>query len=127
MILHDLTPEAVGRMTQVDLGVLGREPDSPIGTFTFHNCICGVTAFKGRPPWEHHTGGDELLFVLDGKSNLTVLEGDVAVTRTITKGQLVVVPQGSWHSNEARDGITFLYLTPREGNEHSWEDPRSDS
>lgn len=125
MIVHDLSPDAVGRMPQVDLSALGREPDSPIGTFTFHRCIGGVAAFKGRPPWEHHTGGDELLYVLDGESDLTVLEGDVADTRTITRGQLVIVPQDSWHSNDSRDGVTFLYLTPRDGNEHSWEDPRS--
>jgi mannose-6-phosphate isomerase-like protein (cupin superfamily) len=123
MIIHDLGPSAVAEMTQVDLAALGSEPDSPIGHFSFHGCVCGVAAFSGRPPWERHTAGDELLLVLAGESLLTVVEGDSKVSQTLSAGQLVIVPEGRWHSNEAIDGVTFLYMTPAEGNEHSWDDP----
>jgi mannose-6-phosphate isomerase-like protein (cupin superfamily) len=123
MIVHDLGQRAVGAMTQVDLVALGREPDSPIGQFSFHNCLCGVAAFLGQPPWEKHTNGDELLFVLAGRSELTIIEGQGRSTRMISAGNLVLVPQGCWHRNDASDGVTFLYMTPANGNDHSWDDP----
>lgn len=123
MIRHDLGPEVVGLMTQVDLAALGREPDSPIGHFEFHGCTCGVAAFTGAPPWEHHTAGDELLFVLAGASELTLITENGREHETITAGDLVVIPQGCWHHNEAASGVTFLYMTPTTGNEHSWDDP----
>jgi len=40
-------------------------------------------------------------------------------TQAVGAGSLVVVPQGHWHSNDAPDGVTMLYVTPRDGNEHS--------
>jgi mannose-6-phosphate isomerase-like protein (cupin superfamily) len=123
MIVHDLGPKAVAAMTQVDLAALGREPDSPIGRWSFHDCICGVGAFVGRPPWEHHTAGDELLLVLAGESDLTVIEHGARVTRTISSGELVIVPQDCWHSNDAPKGVTIFFMTPAEGNEISWDDP----
>jgi mannose-6-phosphate isomerase-like protein (cupin superfamily) len=123
MIVHELNPEVVAAFPQVNLASLDHEPDSPIGRFSFHDCVCGVAVFSGKPPWEHHSAGDELLFVLAGESELTVLEESGPVTMTLSPGRLVVVPQGHWHSNNAPDGVTFLYLTPREGNEHSWDDP----
>ena len=116
MIVHDLGPKAVAGMTHVDLAALGREPDSSIGQFAFHDCVCGVAAFEGTPPWEHHTAGDELLLVLSGESDLTIIEQSGKATRTISTGDLVIVPQGCWHSNHAETGVTFLYMTPAEGN-----------
>ena len=119
MIIHDLSPEAVTQMTQVDLSQVTERPGSPIGEFAFHDCRIGVGSFVGCPHWERHNGGDELLFVLAGRSNLTVVDEDGEVTRPVGAGTLVVVPQGRWHSNDAPDGVTMLYVTPREGNEHS--------
>ncbi|HLX77550.1 MAG TPA: hypothetical protein VKR27_01600 [Acidimicrobiales bacterium] len=74
MIDHDLNTDVVAAMAQIDLAVLGHEPENPIGQFSFHGCVGGVAAFRGKPPWEHHTSGDELLFVLSGESELTILE-----------------------------------------------------
>ena len=123
MITHDLGSDAVRRMVQIDLSGVTEEPASPIGTFDFHGCTGGVGSFVGRPPWELHNGGDELLFILAGTSNLTVLEPGGPVSRMLRTGELAVVPSGTWHSNDAPGGVTMLYLTPSEGNEHSWEDP----
>jgi mannose-6-phosphate isomerase-like protein (cupin superfamily) len=123
VLVHDLSTEAVRRMSRVDLAQLEAEPESPIGRFDFHGCQCGVASFTGRPPWELHSAGDELLFILDGESELTVLEPGGRTTRAISAGQLVVVPQASWHANNALAGVTMLYMTPAEGNEHSWDEP----
>jgi mannose-6-phosphate isomerase-like protein (cupin superfamily) len=125
VIVYDLSPEAVSRMERFNLAELSREPDSPIGRFPFHGCQCGVASFVGRPPWEYHADGDELLLVLDGASELTVLEDGREDTRVISAGQIAIVPKAHWHVGEAAEGVTMLYMTPAEGNQHSWERPAS--
>jgi uncharacterized cupin superfamily protein len=124
MIICDLSSEAVGQMVRVDLATASEEPPSPIGTFQFHDCTVGVGNFSGRPPWELHTNGDELLHILAGESELTVLEDGGPVTRWLRTGDLAVVPQNCWHSNNAPEGVAMLYMTPSAGNCHSWDDPR---
>jgi uncharacterized cupin superfamily protein len=126
MIFHDLSPEAVRRMVRVDLATVTEEPASPIGTFEFHGCTVGVASFSGKPPWELHTEGDELLHILGGESELTVLEDAGPVTRLLRSGDIAVVPQGCWHSGNAPDGVVMLYQTPSAGNRHSWDDPRDE-
>jgi hypothetical protein len=71
MIVHELSADAVRRMTRTDLATAAEEPPSAIETFEFHGCLCGVSSFTGRPPWELHIAGDELLQILDGASRLT--------------------------------------------------------
>jgi len=126
MIVHDLGAESVARMTPVDLTTAEGEPPSPIGYFDFHGCTCGVGSFSGRPPWELHIAGDELLHILAGESELTVLEPGGPVTRRLVAGDLVVVPQGCWHRNDAPNGVTMLFMTPTEANRHSFGDPRQE-
>jgi mannose-6-phosphate isomerase-like protein (cupin superfamily) len=123
VIRRDLSPEAVGQMLRADLAQATEEPPSAIEKFDFHGCGCGVGAIVGRPPWERHNGGDELLLVLSGSSRLTVLLPDGPFSELLQRGALAVVPRGTWHSNDAPGGVTMLYMTPLEGNEHSWEDP----
>jgi mannose-6-phosphate isomerase-like protein (cupin superfamily) len=123
VIVHDLSPDAVSKMIPVDLASATEEPPSPIGNFEFHGCVCGVGSFVGRPPWELHPAGDELLHILAGECQLTVREERGEITRTLRTGDLVIVPRGCWHSNDAQRGVTMLFMTPREGNRHSWQDP----
>jgi uncharacterized cupin superfamily protein len=124
MIIRDLSSEAVSQMVRVDLATVSEEPPSPTGTFEFHDCTVGVGSFSGRPPWELHTGGDELLHILAGESELTVLEEGGPVTRSLRTGDLAVVPRNCWHSNNAPGGVAMLYMTPSTGNRHSFDDPR---
>jgi hypothetical protein len=81
MIIRDLSSEAVDQMVRVDLTTVNEEPPSPIDPFQFHDCTVGVGSFSGRPPWELHTHGDELLHILAGESELTMLEDGRPVTR----------------------------------------------
>lgn len=121
--LRDLSPEAVAAMRTIDLATVTEEPASEIEMFEFHGCQCGVAAFKGRPPWEFHGGGDELLHILAGSTRLTVRAPDGEIVRDLHVGDVAVVPQGCWHFNDAAEGVTLLYMTPIEGNRHSFEDP----
>ena len=124
MRVYDLSVEAVGRIVPVDLATVDRPPDSALGPFDFHGCSCGVASFVGQPPWELHHGGDELLHILAGETELTVLTEGAAETRRLKPGDVAIVPQGCWHRNHAASGVTLLFMTPREGGQHSWEDPR---
>jgi len=122
MNVFDLSPDAVSRMVRTDLAGATEEPPSPIGNFDFHGCICGIASFVGRPPWEHHAA-DELLHVLNGECLLTVRLTTGEEIRTLRAGDLVIVPQECWHSNDAPRGVTMLFMTPSEGSRHSWDDP----
>ena len=124
MKVYDLSPAAVSRMTRVDLATADRIPDSLIEPFSFHGCECLVASFVGRPPWELHKGGDELIHVLAGETELTVFSEGQEESRLLREGDMVVVPHGCWHRNSAPTGVTVLAMTPREGTENSWDDPR---
>jgi mannose-6-phosphate isomerase-like protein (cupin superfamily) len=129
MNVHDLSQEAVERMLRIDLSSLSEPPDSPIAEFRFNASICGVGAFIGQAPWECHTSGDELLHVLAGETELTLTDDNGLERRRLEPGSVVVVPRGCWHRNSASEGVTMLYITPAEGNLHSWVegDPRSEA
>ena len=74
-IVRDLSARSVAAWPTVDLAHVSKEPASPIEPFEFHGCYCAAASFKGSPPWELHTTGDELLYILAGSSSLTVRTG----------------------------------------------------
>ena len=123
MIFRDLSERAVGKMERADLARATEEPASPIEPFEFHGCHCAVASFVGRPPWELHTEGDELLHVLAGTTRLTIHQDGAEVSRELHAGDLAIVPRGCWHNNDAPHGVTLLFMTPKSGNEHSWDAP----
>jgi hypothetical protein len=123
MNVFDLSATAVTAMVRTDLAHATDEPPSPIGSFDFHGCTCGVASFVGRPPWERHAD-DELLHILDGECELTVRHpSGIRTTRMLSRGDLVIVPRNCWHNNNAWLGVTMLFMTPTEGSDHSWDDP----
>jgi quercetin dioxygenase-like cupin family protein len=80
----------------------------------------GVVRFTGLTPWERHPD-DELLYVVEGAVDVTVLDQEgVATVSTVKAGSICVVPAGSWHRQQPRPSVALLYLTSREGNEASW-------
>jgi mannose-6-phosphate isomerase-like protein (cupin superfamily) len=92
---------------------------------SFNQCMVGLVRYLGQPPWERHPGGDELLHILEGEVDVTVLTDGGPVHEIARAGSVCVVPQGLWHRTLAQAAVTLLYMTPAEGNEHSFaEDPR---
>lgn len=85
-----------------------------------------VGRFVGPTPWERHPHGDELLYVLDGEVELTVLtEGD-PVHVTLRAGSIFVVPQGLWHRQLARTTVTLVSATPTPTDQSTADDPRNE-
>jgi mannose-6-phosphate isomerase-like protein (cupin superfamily) len=123
MIVHDLSPAALARMPRPDLATAVGPPPEPISPFEFNGCVCGVASFTGQPPWELHGDGDELIHVLAGSTTLTLRQGGEETQRTLRAGDLAIVPKGCWHRNHAPDGVTVLYMSPRDGGRNSWDDP----
>jgi mannose-6-phosphate isomerase-like protein (cupin superfamily) len=120
MKVHDLSSEALASMRPTDLATVDEAPDSPIGEFPFNNSTCGIGCFVGQPPRECHTAGDELLHVLVGTTRLTAIDDSGERSIDLGPGSVVVIPRGCWHRNSAPDGVTMLYVTPTDGNLHSW-------
>lgn len=82
-------------------------------------------SFAGESPWERHSMGDELVHVLKGATQLTIIATDGAEhVLDMKAGMLTVVPRGCWHRFQAPDGVTVLTATPLP-TDHSATDPRT--
>lgn len=84
-----------------------------------------IGRFIGRAPWERHRHGDELVQVLDGEVDLTVMTSPRPVQVTLRPGSVFVVPRGLWHRQHARSEVTFLSATPTPTDVSFADDPRS--
>lgn len=84
---------------------------------TMDGCHLGIARFSSHPRWERHQEGDELLHVLAGRMELTVLTADGPVESTLVSGSVAVVPRGCWHSPRPVGEVTLLYVSPTSGNE----------
>jgi quercetin dioxygenase-like cupin family protein len=88
-------------------------------------CSLGVMRFSGQAPWERHPDGDELLHVLEGAVDLTVLTDNGATELSLDTGSVFVCPKGLWHRQRAPQSVTLLYGTPTKHGEVSFAaDPR---
>ena len=87
----------------------------------------GLSRFSEHPRWEIHPGGDELLQLLEGELELTLLLGG-EIQRLVMRPQTVfVVPRGIWHSPIPRGPVAILHLADYRGTKVSnAEDPRQE-
>ncbi len=110
----------------------GRKPDTPADEADKAFATLadlgdgGVYAgsFDGESAWERHTKGDELVHILAGETQLTILTDDGSEVLVMTAGMLTVVPQGCWHRFHAPSGVTVLTVTPQPTDHSTAEDPR---
>jgi uncharacterized cupin superfamily protein len=72
-----------------------------------------VGHWAGSSEWERHSVGDEIVMVFDGETTLTFLAEDGEQSSRLRAGDLVVVPQGTWHRFETTDGVKVLSVTPQ--------------
>ncbi|KAM3093966.1 cupin domain-containing protein [Phormidesmis sp. 146-35] len=89
----------------------------------FNQCMMGMVCFSGSTPWERHPG-DELLHILAGNVDVTVLSDGQVKKVSLHTGSIFIVPCGLWHKQHSREGVKLLFVTSQEGNEASdAEDP----
>src|SRR5262245_25200373 len=67
----------------------------------FNGGASWVGCFSGTSPWERHPDGEELLHVLEGEVEITVLAQKGSLRRRIKAGAMFVVPRGLWHKQRA--------------------------
>jgi len=69
-------------------------------------------SFSGLTPWERHGTGDELLYVLAGAVEITILTAHGRHVAVLGKGEVLIVPKGLWHRQEPKPEVTLLTITP---------------
>ena len=78
--------------------------------------------WAGRSEWEIHRMGDEIVMVIEGSTTLTLLIDGTEVPHVLSAGQLMVVPQSTWHRFETPEAVKVMTVTPQP-TEHSIEMP----
>ena len=110
---------------KITVNTTAEEADAAFPQLTsFNQSGVFVGRYLGRPPWECHPHGDELLHVLNGEIDLTVLTDEGPVRVTVEAGSVFVVPQGLWHRSVAHVMTTLLSATPQPSETSFAEDPR---
>ena len=73
-----------------------------------------VGDWAGHSEWERHSVADEIVMVLDGAATIFFLADDGSETSApVRTGELVIVPQGTWHRFEVADRVKLLSVTPQ--------------
>jgi len=80
-----------------------------------------------RTHWERHLGSDEMIYVMDGETDVVTLTDGGPVESTIHAGSLFVCPEGMWHRLTPRPFVSAFYLTPSNTEGSDAKDPRPKS
>lgn len=110
--------------------VTGRSPESTdaelAGAFaelaSYRDGGIFIGHYSGDSEWERHSNGDEIVFVVEGETELTLAVGASEVTARLKEGELLVVPQGCWHRFHTPRGVKILTVTPQP-TEHRTDPP----
>jgi lactoylglutathione lyase len=129
MEAHDVGTALQGvRELRLSAATTAREADEAFRKLAaFNGGGVFVGRFSGRSPWERHPTGDELLHVLDGAVEVTLLAGDGPTRVTVAAGSVFVVPRGVWHRQLPRPVVTLLNATPQPTDVSFAEDPSTDA
>jgi len=95
-----------------------------IGTFNEGTVGAFWTSGGATSPWEQHPDDDELLQVLEGACEITIMMDDGPVTMALRAGDVIVVPRGHWHRHSSTGPFRELYVTPGRTLHSDAEDPR---
>ena len=89
---------------------------------SFNQCMVGMASFSGLTPWERHQD-DELLQIMEGEVDVTILAKDEVRKITLYKDSIFIVPRGLWHNQSSTQGVKLILITSEQGNETSEKYP----
>jgi mannose-6-phosphate isomerase-like protein (cupin superfamily) len=81
--------------------------------------------YAGSSEWERHRHGDEVVFVVEGETTLVLLSNGKEVFNPLHAGELLVVPQNTWHRFESPRSVKVMTVTPQP-TDHSIAWPTTD-
>lgn len=81
-----------------------------------------VGHYSGNSEWERHPSGDEIVMALEGKTRVILRVGTTDELVELQAGDIVVVPENTWHRFEHSQDLKVLTVTPQP-KEHSVADP----
>ncbi|MEQ0561966.1 cupin domain-containing protein [Amycolatopsis sp. NEAU-NG30] len=70
-----------------------------------------LARFGGEHVWHVHENTDEFFLVLDGEIEIGLRDPDERVV-TLARGQVFVVPKGTFHKPSSRTGASVLLVEP---------------
>lgn len=74
--------------------------------------------------WERHPLGEEVLCLLEGRVVVTLSAENAPEQQvTLTDGQALVVPRGTWHRLHVEQAGRLMFVTPSVGSEHRRVEP----
>ena len=88
----------------------------------YRNGAIFVGHYSGNTEWERHPGGDEIVMSIEGSTTAVLLVNGEEHRIDLNSGELLVVPQGSWHRFEGSTQLKVLSVTPQP-TEHSLDLP----
>ena len=80
--------------------------------------------YAGNSEWERHSQGDEIVIVLEGETRLILLSEGEETENLLQAGELLIVPQNTWHRFETPKGVKIMTATPQP-TDHSVNHPRT--
>lgn len=72
-----------------------------------------IAHWAGSSEWERHRVGDEIVMVVEGATTMTMLIDGEERSFTMGEGELIVVPQGTWHRFDTPDAVKVMTVTPQ--------------
>jgi uncharacterized cupin superfamily protein len=83
-----------------------------------------VGHWAGNSEWERHPAGDEIVMVVGGETTLFLLQDGTEQANPLRAGELLVVPEDTWHRFETPVAVQVLSVTPQP-TEHRADHPEA--
>ena len=95
-----------------------RTPETTDEVFSALVAPCGdggvfVAHYAGNSEWERHPVGDEIVAVVEGETTMFLIVDGEETSHTMGAGELIVVPQGTWHRFESPEPVKVVTFTPQ--------------
>lgn len=87
--------------------------DKNFDTFQNHLLVSCLSFDCDWPNWEIHPEGDEIVYLLSGKTEI-LLEKDTKIeTLEVSEpGSYIIIPKNTWHRAKTKVPTTMIFITP---------------